>query len=417
MDITHLRLAYGREELPLDIPSANLLGVYYPQEFHETPDEDLLICQAMANPIGKPPLRQIVKPGQKIAVITSDMTRPTPSGRLLPYILDELQDASIPDEDIIIVLALGVHRPMTESEINATLSPRICKRYRVINHDPSDTIRVGVTSRGTPVEIFHPVAAADVRICLGNIEFHYYAGFSGGAKAILPGCASRQSIIANHSWLVKSGADTGKLDDNPVRQDLEDAVALLGVDFILNVVVDGKHRIQGAFAGDVRAAHRQGCALVTQRGSVKIPRLADIVVVGTGGHPKDINFFQAHKALETARHFVRQDGILILLAECGEGFGNEIMQKWLLEVEPEDAIQRIEQGFVFGGHKGAKIGLILRRAAISLVSSLPEDTVRCIHFTPHPTPQQALNTALNQLGEQSQVLVLPQAGSILPILA
>ncbi len=414
MDITHIRLAYGRKELPLDIPSANLLGVYYPQEFHETPDEDLLIRQAMANPIGRPPLRQIVKPGQKIAVITSDMTRPTPSGRLLPYILDELQGAGIPDEDIFIVLALGVHRPMTGSEINEALSPRICKRYQVVNHDLADTVLVGTTSRGTSVEIFRPVAAADVRICLGNIEFHYYAGFSGGAKAILPGCASRQSIIANHSWLVKPGADTGKLDDNPVRQDLEEAVAILGVDFILNVVMDGKHRIQGAFAGDVRAAHRQGCALVTQRGSMKISRLADIVVVSTGGHPKDINFFQAHKALETARHFVRQDGILILLAECGEGFGNEIMQKWLLEVEPEDAVRRIEQGFVFGGHKAAKIALIQRQAEIFLVSSLPDDTVRSIHCTPFATAEQALEFAFDHLGRQSQVQVLPQAGSILP---
>jgi nickel-dependent lactate racemase len=414
MDITHINLAYGRAELPLDIPTANLLGVVYPQVFHETPDENQLIRRAMDNPTGKPPLHQIVKPGQKIAVITSDMTRPTPSARLLPYILDELRGAGIPDEDISIVIALGVHRPMTESEINESLSPEVCQRYRVINHDPNDTVRVGVTTRGTPVEIFRPVVEADVRICLGNIEFHYYAGFSGGAKAILPGCASRQSIVANHSWLVKPGADTGRLDDNPVRQDLEEAVATLGVDFILNVAVDGEHRIQGAFAGDLLAAHRQGCEMVTQRGSVKIPRLADIVVVGTGGYPKDINFFQAHKALETARHFVRQDGILILLAECGEGFGNEIMQKWLLEVEPEEAIRRIEEGFVFGGHKAAKVGLILRQAAIYLVSSLPDQTVAQIHFTPYATPQQALDAAFSQLGEHSQVLVLPQAGSMLP---
>jgi nickel-dependent lactate racemase len=345
------------------------------------------------------------------------MTRPTPSARLLPYILDELRGAGIPDEDILIVIALGVHRPMTKNEINESLSAEVCQRYRVINHDPGDTVRVGMTSRGTPVEIFRPVVEADFRICLGNIEFHYYAGFSGGAKAILPGCASRQSIVANHSWLVKPGADTGRLDDNPVRQDLEEAVDLLGVDFILNVVVDGEHRIQGAFAGDLRLAHRQGCQMVTQRGSVEIPRLADIVVVGTGGYPKDINFFQAHKALETARHFVRQGGILILVAECGEGFGNEIMQKWLLEVEPEEAIHRIEESFVFGGHKAAKIGLILRQAAISLVSSLPEDTVQRIHFTPYATSQQALDAALNQFGKRSKVLVLPQAGSMLPVIS
>ena len=417
MEHTPISLAYGQKELSLNIPTASLLGIYRPQVFQELTDEDQLIRQALANPIGTPPLRQIVKPGQKIAVITSDMTRPTPSARLLPFILDELQGAGIPDEDILIVLALGVHRPMTEAEIIGSLSHPICQRYHVVNHDPTNTVQVGVTSRGTPVEIYRPVVEADVRICLGNIEFHYYAGFSGGAKAILPGCASRRSIVANHSWLVKPGAETGRLDDNPVRQDLEEAVALLGVDFILNVVVDSHHHIQAVFAGDVHAAHRAGCKLVRQRGSVEIPSLADIVLVGTGGYPKDINFFQAHKALETARHFVRQGGILILLAECPEGFGNEIMQQWLLEIEPEEAIRQIEQGFVFGGHKAAKIGLILRQAAISLVSGLPDDTVRRIHFTPYANPQQALDAAFTELGAQSKVLVLPQAGSMLPKLS
>lgn len=417
MEYTPISLAYGQKEVALNVPTANLLGIYRPQVFQELTDEEQLIRQALANPIGTPPLRQIVKPGQKIAVITSDMTRPTPSGRLLPFILEELQAAGIPDDDVLIVIALGVHRPMTEAEIIASLSHPICQRYRVVNHDPNVTMQIGVTSRGTPVEIFHLVVEADVRVCLGNIEFHYYAGFSGGAKAILPGCASRRSIVANHSWLVRPGADTGRLDENPVRQDLEEAVALLGVDFILNVVVDSRHRIQAVLAGDVRAAHRRGCELVTQRGSVEIPSLADIVVVGTGGYPKDINFFQAHKALETARHFVRHGGVLILLAECPEGFGNEIMQKWMLEIDPEEAIRKIEQGFVFGGHKAAKIGLILRQAAISLVSNLPDETVRHIQFTPYATPQQALDAALAQLGAHSKVLVLPQAGSMLPKLA
>lgn len=416
MKQAQVTLAYGHQQILVDIPAKNLLGVFCPDEITETVDEDRILQEALANPTGTPPLREIVHPGQKIAIVSSDITRPTPSAMMMPAIAAELEVAGIPDTDVVVVLSLGLHRPMTDEEIDEILSPEYHRRYTVLNHDPEDTVRLGVTARGTPAEIFRPLVEADVRICLGNIEFHYFAGYSGGAKAILPGCASHAAVTANHSWMVHPQAAAGRLTDNPVRLDLEEGVAMLGVDFILNVVVDSDHNIVAAFAGDVTEAHRRGCTFIHQRGTVKIPRLGDIVVASAGGFPKDINFYQAHKALENAKYFVQEGGIIILVAECSEGYGNKTFEKWMLESDsPAEVIQKIQKEFVLGGHKAAAIAGIEQRVQIFMVSSMPEDIIRRSRFTPFGSAQAALDAAFHQLGPESQVLVLPQAGSILPV--
>jgi nickel-dependent lactate racemase len=190
---------------------------------------------------------------------------------------------------------------------------------------------------------------------------------------------------------------------------------MVGVDFILNVIVDGEHRIRGAVAGDVIQAHRHGCELVAARGIVEIPHRADIVVAGTGGFPKDINFYQAHKALEGAKYFVRDGGIIILVAECTEGIGNATFENWLLgSGSPTAVIDRIREEFVLGGHKAAAIALILQRAEIYIVSKMPDEISIRGWMQPFVSPQSALETALDKLGRDSQVIVLPQAGSLLP---
>ena len=219
---------------------------------------------------------------------------------------------------------------MTEEEIDRVVSPQIHRRIRVVNHDADNVVRLGVTSRGTPVEIFRPLVEADVRVCLGNLEFHWFAGFSGGAKAVLPGCASRATVTANHALMVRPGVGSGRIQGNPLREDIEEGVAMLGVHFILNVVVDGQHNILSAVAGDVTAAHRRGCEAIAARGKVKVARKADIVIASAGGFPKDINMYQAHKGLENAAYFVRDGGVLILAAECRERMGNKTFENWML---------------------------------------------------------------------------------------
>jgi nickel-dependent lactate racemase len=416
-------LAYGQHNIQITIPSANLMGVIEPHEpagdhAGNHISEAGILTEALAHPTGTPPLRQMVKPGQTVAIVTSDLTRPCPSDKLLPYIAQELEAAGVPNSDVFIVLGLGLHRPMTREEIEAALSPEIRRRYRVYNHNPENTELLGYTTRGTPVEFFSPLVEADFRICLGNIEFHYFAGYSGGAKAILPGCASRLAVTANHAMMVLPEAAAGRLEDNPLRMDIEEAVEMLGVDFILNVVVDQEHHIQAAFAGDVTAAHRKGCEYVAQRGKVKINREADIVIASPGGFPKDINFYQAHKAMEGAKDFLRDGGVLILVAECGEGFGEKTMEEWLLESgSPAEVIMRLQRGFVLGGHKAAAIAAIRQRADVYVVSALPEAKIKRTGMRPFTDAQQALEAAFEQLGPDSQVLLVPQAVSMVPEMA
>ena len=300
MITTNLELPYGHTALRAVLSTAEPPTFLDPPPAPAALDETTLLRQALACPEGCPPLHDLVRPGQKVVVITSDLTRPCPSERLLPPILDELALAGVPDGDVTVVVALGLHRAMTPEELQSAVGPEVYRRVRVINHDPTDIVRLGVTSAGTPVEVFRPVVEADVRVCLGNLELHYFAGFSGGAKAILPGCASRATVTANHAMMVRREATAGRLEGNPVRADIEEGVALLGVDFCLNVVTDGAHHIVAAVAGEVTAAHRQGCAWVAERGITPLPQPVDIIVVSAGGNPKDVNLYQAQKALDNA---------------------------------------------------------------------------------------------------------------------
>lgn len=410
-------LSYGQGQLTVRVPEVNLLGVLEPHRPGQAPDEVALLCSALRQPIGGPSLRDLARPGQRVVLITSDLTRLCPSERLLPPLLEELAAAGVPDAEVTIVVALGLHRPMTAAELEAAVGSEVYRRVHVINHDPLDVIRLGVTSRGTPVEITRRVVEADLRICVGNLELHYFAGYSGGAKAILPGCASRATVQANHAMMVEPEAAAGRLAGNPVRADLEEGAAMAAADFVLNVVVDGQHRIVGAVAGDVTAAHRQGCALVAEQGIVRIDALADIVLVSAGGYPKDVNLYQAQKALDNAAQAVRQGGILILVAQCVEGLGNATFESWLRESRsPDDVLARIQQEFVLGGHKAAAIASVLKQASVYLVSSLPEELVRSSGLTPFDDVRTALDSALGRVGSHASVLVMPQGGSVLPAL-
>jgi len=238
-------LGYGTDQLTVRVPQENLAGIFYPKDSlsigegfnKKSSSEKNLIQHALATPIGSPPLNQLAIGKRRVVIVISDITRPCPSNKILPLVLAELKTAGIADRDISIVIALGLHRRMTVDEIRYSVSPAIYERFMVLNHDPTDTIRLGTTSSGTPVEISRIVAEADLRICIGNIEYHYFAGYSGGAKAILPGCASRAAVTANHAMMVQREAAAGRIDGNPLREDLEEAVKMVGVDFIINVVM------------------------------------------------------------------------------------------------------------------------------------------------------------------------------------
>lgn len=411
----NLKLRFGEGAMNLDIDENNLLEIIKPNLVVVKVSGIEEVRRAIENPIGSKRLRDIVRPGEKIVIITSDVTRPMPSKIVLPEILRELFRAGVREEDIKIVFALGSHRKHTEEEKRYLVGDDVYSRIQCIDSDINDCIRMGITSSGTPVDIFRPVAEADRRICLGNIEYHYFAGYSGGAKAIMPGVSTRQAIQANHSKMTMEWSKTGELERNPVRLDIEEAISFVPIDFILNVVLDENKNIIKAVAGHYIKAHREGCKFLDELYKVKISRKADIVIVSAGGYPKDINLYQAQKALDNAKHAVRKGGIIILLASCKEGFGEKVFEKWIMRANsPDDLINEIQRNFELGGHKAAAIAMILKNNDIYLVSNLEEKAVRSIFMEPYSDLQTAFNDALNKLGHDSKVIVMPYGGSTLP---
>ena len=361
-------------------------------------------------------LSRLVSPGQKVAIVVSDNTRPCPTSRMLPYVLAELESGGVTIRDQRIVFALGSHRCLTLPEKVAQVSPGIYDRLRCEDASGGPFVHLGRTSRGTPVEVYRPVAEADWRICLGNIEYHYFAGYAGGAKALLPGVASPESIRCNHSWMVHESATAGRIAGNPVREDIEEAATLLGPSFMFNVVLDGDKRIVCAVAGDLTQAHRQGCRMVDELYRVPLERVADVVVASAGGTPKDINLYQAHKALENAARAVRDRGILILVAECAEGLGHSVFADWMTSGStPDEILSRLREHFVLGGHKAAAIAKTLKRGVqVYLVSAMSPELVKSLGFVPFATAQEAVDAAERALGPTPHWTVMPHAGSTVP---
>jgi nickel-dependent lactate racemase len=416
--LSHFALSYGHSTQLVTLPHDNVLWIVEREPPLPLPPEEALIRHALQAPWGMERLSWLVRRGQRVALVVSDITRPCPTSRLLPFVLSELRAGDVEEDDIRIVFGLGSHRCLNVAEQATLVGPAVFDRVCCGDIGSGPFVEVGRTSRGTPVQVFQPVVEADWRIYLGNIEYHYFAGYSGGAKALLPGVCSQETISANHAWMVEPGATAGRIAGNPVREDMEEAAALVGPTFLLNVVLDGQKRIVSAVAGDLTQAHRQGCRRVDELYRVPIARRADVVLASAGGWPKDINLYQAHKALENAALAVRDGGIIILLAECGEGFGQPAFAEWMTGGDaPEELLRRIREHFVLGGHKAAAIAKTLRRRVrVFLVSAMEPGLVRKTGLVPFASAQEALTAARNEMGHAASLAVMPHAGSTLPSL-
>lgn len=406
---------YGKGSRSFHISEKNLLCQVTQNQVHAEHRGTEAVREALEHPIGTPRLRELVKPEEKVVIITSDITRPCPSHLIVPELIGELNQAGVRDEQITVVFALGSHRFHTSGEQRQLVGNQVYDRIRCVDAAKEGFVHIGVTSSGTPVDIDPVVAAADRRICVGNIEFHYFAGYSGGAKAIMPGVSTRDAIQKNHSKMVLEEAKAGNLLNNPLRQDIEEAAAMAGVDFILNVVLDEEKQIVKAVAGDLRKAHEEGCRFLDRLYKIPIPERADIVITTPGGFPKDINLYQAQKSLDNAKHAVKEGGIIILTASCKEGLGEKVFEEWMVNSPfPDAMIERIQKDFQLGGHKAAAISMVLKKSRIFLVSDLEDEFVRSMFLEPFPTVDAALKEAYKSLGPDSSVIFMPHGGSVLP---
>jgi len=408
-------LKYGKNIISFNIDDKNYCDTINPNKIEIDLVDEEEIRRALENPISSKRLKDIVEKNEKIVIITSDITRPLPSYKILPLVIAELRAGGIREEDITIVLALGSHRKHTEAEKENLVGSAVYNsKVAVIDSDMNKCVNLGICKNGTLVDIFEPVVHADKRICLGNIEYHYFAGYSGGSKAIMPGVSSWRAIQANHANMTKAGAYAGNLESNPVRQDIDQISEFISIDFIVNVVLDDKKRVIKAVAGHWKDSHREGCRVLDSMYLKEIAEKADIVVLSPGGYPKDINIYQAQKGLDNAQHAVRDGGIIVWCASASEGFGEGNFEIWMKTKTPKEMIEEIKENFILGGHKAAAIAMVLEKCQVYMVSDLAESLVRSINLVPFNSVQEAVDKAILSLGENSSVIIMPYAGSTLP---
>lgn len=408
-----IELGFGKSTVKFDPKGSGVLAVLEPNEVRVLRTESEEVEYALAHPIGSDTLEKLARGKKNAVIITSDITRPMPSAKVLPAVVARLKDAGIKDADITVVFGLGSHRPHTEEEKKYLVGEEIYRRVKTVDSDKNDVVNLGTTSRGTPVKIFRTVAEADFVVCLGNIEYHYFAGYSGGAKAVMPGVSTPEAIQVNHKMMTEPDSYAGN-HDSPVRLDIEESVKFQHVDFILNVVLDAHKKIIKAVAGDCTAAHREGCDFLDSLYKIEIKEKADIVVVSAGGFPKDINMYQAQKALDNAKHAVREGGIIVWLAACGEGLENPLFEKWMSTCSDDEMIGKIKEDFKLGAHKAAAIALVRKMSNVYLVSELGDDFVRSLGFMPFGSLDEAFAAAKKKLGENASLIVMPYGGSTLP---
>jgi nickel-dependent lactate racemase len=324
-----------------------------------------------------------------------------------------LNQAGVPDRRILGIFANGFHRPHTPAERRAVVGDEAFGRIELVDHattDPMTSLRP--TRRGTPVAINQVVADVDRRILTGSIVHHWIAGYGGGRKAILPGVAAYETNVANHALMLEPGSRVGKLAGNPVHEDMIEAVAQLRPDFLLNSIVSPAGEITDVVAGDWIAAHEAGCAIVDRRFGVALAAPADVVIASCGGYPRDINVYQAQKALENALRAARPGGAVILVAECRDGHGSAPFLDWMRRHRSTAELEeRLRREFVLGGHKAFGYARLLDQARVILVSALPDALARELWLEPAASVEAAL-AALDGAGT---IVAMPHAAITYPL--
>ena len=414
-----MKLKYGKKEVQLPIQDKNIIKILNPEKQEVLLNPENKLKELLKNPIGCPSLRELIfqKKASKILIIVNDITRPTPYEVILPPLLDELHQIGIKKENIIFMVATGIHRSNSQEEIKEIFGKNIFSAYKFINHDCDNPRHkdLGKLKSGNKLWVDPIVSDIDFIITTGVVVPHYFAGFSGGRKSILPGICGRKTIEANHAQMVHADSRAGNLKGNPVHQEMQEAAEKVGVDFNINVVTDENHKIVEIVAGKLLTSWRQGVEVCKKIYLCPIEKKAEVVIASAGGYPKDINVYQAQKALENACHAVKSGGTIILLAECSEGYGEATFEKWIEEANtPDDIIKRLKNKFVLGGHKAYAIARAVKEVEVILISALPQDKVRKLFFIPMKNISQALNYVKDKYGEDFQAYILPSGNTVLP---
>ena len=419
MEKSSINLKYGDEKVELHLENKNIIDILSGNRTETLKNPSVKLEKLLDKPINSPSLEQLIKEknAKKILIIVNDVTRPTPYHILLPPLLKKLEQVGIPKEDITFIIATGAHRGNTEEENKKTFGENIVASYHFINHrcDDENLIDLGEMKSGNRLFINPIIRQVDFIITTGVIVPHYIAGFSGGRKSILPGICGKETVEKNHSNMVHPKAITGNLRDNPAHEEMMEAVQKVTVDFNINVVTDEDGDIIDIVAGDLNTSWEIGVNICQDTYFSPIQEKAEVVIVSAGGYPKDINVYQAQKALDNAYQAVKPGGTIVLVAECREGLGNSVCQNWIEEANSiEDIEKRLKKRFVLGGHKAYAIAKVAKEVEIVLVSSLGTNEVTKMFMTPADNIQLAMDYIREKHGDDFKSYIIPSGCTVLP---
>jgi nickel-dependent lactate racemase len=431
METKRFALKYGKGTVAFDLPAAHLLveltGV------NRRPPADLAAAyrEALAHPIDSPPLAEIVKPGEKVAITVSDITRGWQrNDRTLPILVDVLNEAGVADGDITVIVAVGAHRGNTPEEFVELCSAEVCHRLRVVNHDAWDTAHMvpfGRTSRGTEVSLNRIAAEADRLILTGGVIYHYMVGYGGGRKSVMPGVASLKTIQQSHMWAMADTPGQGsnplaanmKTRGNPAHEDMMEVAAFIQPDFLVNVVPNLDGEIAGIFAGNWVSAWQEATRMVDATFGVPIAEQADIVIATAGGYPKDINLYQTSKTIDNAVYAMRPGGVAVILSECPDIREPREFFDWFTYPTPEALEKAVRENFLISGWVAVRHLEYTRQGTIVLLTR-PENVelARRTGLLAVGTMEEALALAYERCGTtHPRVTVMPQGANTFPILA
>jgi len=416
-----ISIPYFNTHVALHVEEQNLKAVLLPREWREPEGktEQQLVLEALRNPIGSPPLSELARGKRRVTLVTSDHTRAVPSRLTLPILLSEIRRGN-PDAQITILIATGLHRATTQAEQRAMFGDDIVDHERIVVNDafkPEDFVRVCGLPSGASFCVNRLAVDCDLLIAEGFIEPHFFAGFSGGRKSILPGVCSEETVNENHSFqaIAHACSRTGVLEQNPIHTDMIFAARAVQLAFILNVAMNEEKRVIAAFAGDMEKAHDEGTQFIRALSSIE-PVTGDIVVTGNAGYPMDQNLYQASKSADTAECCAGGDGVIIVCASCCDGIGGEHFERLINSGSPaeiEAALAKIPPKQTIPEQWVAQIyARIMKKHTLILVSGLDHTVVRRAGMIPADSPDEALEMAYGMKGKDARVVVVPNGISV-----
>ena len=417
----HVRIAYGRGDLDLELPDALDVRRVEKQSVEPLADPAATLAAALESPIDASPLRELARGRRDAVIVVSDRTRPVPNALILPPILDALRAGGLPPDRVSLEVATGLHRPNSPAELDEMLGTEIARSLRIVQHDARDAdshVDLGRTTRGIPILIDRYFLERDLKVITGLIEPHLMAGYSGGRKAVCPGLAAVATVREAHGpAMLEAQVGPGIVQGNPLHEDLLEVLRRVGVDFLVNAALDRERRVAGLFCGDAERAHAAGMDFVERESLVALDEPADLVIASAGGDPLDATFYQSIKGVSTAAGIVRPGGVILLCASLSEGIGSASFEKLLRETRsPEHFELRLADDRFFAVDQWMVQHLCQarRRARVLLYTDgLPVEAAGELLVEAVPTPQAGIERALAGLGTAPRVAVVPQGPYVL----